>query len=181
MSDNHVSILPANPNDGIDYTGVELKEIYLSCGCFWGGEAWMRRIKGIADTECGYANGTRDNPTYEEVCTGTTAHAECIRVRFAPSIITTAGVLEAFFEIVEQEKISVPGDQYRNGIYWSDDKTAREIDVFISHKKEKGEKIGLELLPLSVFWEAEEYHQDYLEKNPNGFCHVDLSKLNTRK
>lgn len=181
MSDKMKTGLPANPNDEIDYTGVELKEIYLAGGCFWGGEAWMRRIKGVADTEVGYANGTKDNPTYEEVCTGTTGHAECVRVRFAPSVITTAGVLEAFFETIEHERVMAPDGQYRNGVYYNDEEIAADVNAFIEGMKEYGAKIGLQVCPLTVFWAAEDYHQDYLEKNPGGFCHVDLSRLDSRK
>lgn len=177
------SQIPLNPNLKIDYDPTKLKTIYLAGGCFWGTQAYMARVPGVADTAAGYANGQTENPTYEEVCTLPTGHAETVRVRYDPGILPLEKLLEEFFKTINPTQKGRQGndvgDQYRNGIYYTDEKDVPVIRAVIEREQMKYDRpIATEVEPIHCFYDAEEYHQDYLEKNPGGYCHVDLSRLN---
>lgn len=142
----------------------------------------MARIPGVAETTVGYANGTTENPTYEEVCRDDTGHAETVEVLYDPEQVSLEKLLAAFFSIIDpMSKNRQGGDvgaQYRTGVYYTspeDRETAEKAFAEIQTKYEK--PLAVELKPLVNFFIAEEYHQDYLEKNPNGYCHVDFGKL----
>lgn len=174
--------MPDNPNKNICYDAQPLSGVVLAGGCFWGTQAYLRRIPGVAFTECGYANGTTKNPDYSSVCGGTTGHAETVLVKYAAEILPLKKLLTEYFKTVDPTlKNRQGGDigkQYRTGIYYSDpDEEAAIREVVAEEQKKYKKPIVTEVLPLSCFYKAEEYHQDYLEKNPNGYCHVDLSKL----
>jgi len=158
------------------------KTIYLAGGCFWGTEAYFSKLKGVVRTLCGYANGKTANPTYEEVCGSDTGHAETVLVEFDPSIIPMDKLLTEFFKTIDPTTKNRQGNdfgsQYRSGIYYVDAADAPVIQRYVLAKKAEYEKpIVTEILPLSCFYPAEEYHQKYLDKNPNGYCHVDLSLI----
>lgn len=158
-----------------------MKEIYLAGGCFWGVEEYMSRIKGVVDTEVGYANGTKENPTYQEVCTGTTGHTETTYVKYDENIISLEEILNKFWNIIDPTMLNRQGpdigNQYRTGIYYIDDADLPTINKTLEKEKLKYNKpIVTEIMPLKHFYDAEEYHQDYLKKNPGGYCHIDLSK-----
>lgn len=158
-----------------------MKEIYLAGGCFWGVEEYMSRIDGVVDTEVGYANGTKANPTYEEVCTGTTCHAETTYIKYDEKIISLEELLTRFWNIIDPTLLNRQGpdigNQYRTGIYYVDEEDLYLINKTLEEQKTKYTKpIVTEILPLKSFYKAEEYHQDYLKKNPGGYCHIDLSK-----
>ncbi|NLY85124.1 MAG: peptide-methionine (S)-S-oxide reductase MsrA [Tissierellia bacterium] len=158
-----------------------MKEIYFAGGCFWGVEEYMSRIDGVMDTEVGYANGTKENPTYEEVCTGITGHAETTYVKFDESIISLEELLNKFWNIIDPTLLNRQGpdigNQYRTGIYYVDEEDLNVINKTLEEQKKKYSKpIVTEIMPLKCFYRAEEYHQDYLKKNPGGYCHIDLSK-----
>jgi peptide methionine sulfoxide reductase msrA/msrB len=175
-------MLPDNPNRNISYDVSKLKEIWLAGGCFWGVEAYMSRVYGVYDVTVGYANGNKENPTYKEVCTGDTGFAETVHVKYDPERIGLKALLEEFFKIIDPTSRNRQGNdvgsQYRTGIYYKDEKDKKVIDEVIALEQEKyTAKIQTEVLPLSSYYPAEEYHQDYLEKNPYGYCHVDFSKL----
>lgn len=158
-----------------------MKEIYFAGGCFWGVEEYMSRIDGVMDTEVGYANGTKENPTYEEVCTGITGHAETTYVKFDESIISLEELLNKFWNIIDPTLLNRQGpdigNQYRTGIYYVDEEDLDVINKTLEEQKKKYSKpIVTEIMPLKCFYRAEEYHQDYLKKNPGGYCHIDLSK-----
>ncbi len=158
-----------------------MKEIYLAGGCFWGVEEYMSRIKGVVDTEVGYANGTKENPTYQEVCTGTTGHTETTYVKYDENIISLEEILNKFWNIIDPTMLNRQGpdigNQYRTGIYYIDDADLPTINKTLEKEKLKYNKpIVTEIIPLKHFYDAEEYHQDYLKKNPGGYCHIDLSK-----
>lgn len=156
-----------------------MKEIVLAGGCFWGIEAYIFRIDGVIETEVGYANGTKENPTYEEVCTLQTGHAEACYVRYNENIITLEELLNKFWEVIDPTLTNRQGGdighQYRTGIYYID---MLDLDVILKTKKEQQKlyntSIVTEIEPLKCFYAAEEYHQKYLEKNPNGYCHINL-------
>lgn len=174
--------LPPNPNIGKTFDRNALREIYLAGGCFWGVEAFMARIPGVADTEVGYANGITENPTYEAVCRGDTGHAETVRVMYDPRQVSTEKLLEAFFSIIDPLSKNRQGNdigtQYRTGVYYTspDDLTAIQR-VFTAEQAKYNRPLNVERKPLSNFYPAEEYHQDYLDKNPNGYCHVNFDGL----
>ena len=179
---NHNEYLPPNPNKTIDYTGRTLRDIWLAGGCFWGTEAYMARIPGVADTDVGYANGHTVNPTYQAVCTGKTGFAETVLVRFDPGRISLAELLGHFFEIIDptswNRQGNDVGDQYRSGIYYRDPADLPVIEAAVAKVAATlTKRIMTEVKPLENFYPAEEYHQDYLEKNPGGYCHVSFATL----
>lgn len=158
------------------------KCIYFAGGCFWGTEAYFSMIKGVINTQCGYANGTTKNPTYEEVCNQSTNHAETVMVEYDDSVITLDKLLNEFFKIInptaKNRQGNDIGNQYRSGIYYSNASDSSTIKNFIESKKyEYDRPIVTEVLPLSCFYPAEDYHQHYLDKNSGGYCHVDLSLI----
>lgn len=158
-----------------------MKEIYFAGGCFWGVEEYFSRVNGVIETKVGYANGTKENPTYEEVCTGTTKHAETVYIRYDDSIVTLEELLQKFFNIIDPTLLNRQGgdigNQYRTGVYYVDEEDKNKIAKFMEEvQKDYRQKIVTELLPLKCFYLAEDYHQKYLKKNPNGYCHIDLSR-----
>ena len=156
--------------------------IYLAGGCFWGVEAFISRLKGVNNTEVGYANGMDLAPTYEKVCSGRTGHTETVKVTYNPQIISLEEILENYFRIIDpftkNRQGNDAGTQYRTGIYWQDpaDKTA-VINFLKAKQKELPKRIVVEAHEIYNFYPAEEYHQKYLEKNPEGYCHVDLNLI----
>ena len=160
----------------------KLKSIYFAGGCFWGVEEYFSRIPGVYDVTSGYANGETVNPTYEEVCFNDTGHAETVCVMYDPDIISLKLLTEQLFRIIDplskDRQGNDIGSQYRTGVYYtnfSDEEVIRK--VFIAEQKKYDTEIAVELLPLEHFYLAEEYHQDYLKKNPNGYCHVNFCLL----
>ena len=174
--------LPENPNTAIDYTASTLRDIWLAGGCFWGAEAYMARVYGVADTTVGYANGRTEHPTYHDVCHNDTGHAETVQVRYDPSRVQLDTLLRHFFAIIDPTSLNRQGGdhgtQYRTGIYWRDDSDLPVIRAVLDQEAKKYEKpIVTEVLPLVQFFPAEDYHQDYLEKHPDGYCHVHFDTL----
>ena len=160
--------------------------IYLAGGCFWGVEAFISRLKGVNNTEVGYANGRDLAPTYEKVCTGKTGHAETVKATYNPKIIPLEEILESFFKIIDPYSLNRQGPdigtQYRTGIYWQEE-SQRDTVINFLRKKQKvsPERIVVEARPISSFYPAEGYHQKYLEMNPQGYCHVDLNLINDKE
>ncbi|WMM26463.1 peptide-methionine (S)-S-oxide reductase MsrA [Tissierella sp. MB52-C2] len=158
-----------------------MKEVYLAGGCFWGVEEYMSRIAGVVDTKVGYANGIKENPSYEEVCTGTTGHTETTYVKYDENIISLEELLNKFWRIIDPTMLNRQGpdigNQYRTGIYYVDQNDLDIINKTLEEQKTKYDRpIVTEIMSLQSFFNAEEYHQDYLKKNPSGYCHIDLSK-----
>ncbi|MBW7455412.1 peptide-methionine (R)-S-oxide reductase MsrB [Paenibacillus sepulcri] len=172
----------ANPNDKIDYSQSDLQTIYLAGGCFWGIEAYISRIIGVQDATSGYANGTGENPTYEDVVRGDRGFAETVEVKYDPKRIQLPDLLTDFFKVINPTSVNKQGNDaginYRSGIYYVNDADASVINAVVAKEQKKyDKKIVTEVLPLTNYYLAEDYHQDYLEKNPDGYCHVDLSIL----
>lgn len=157
-----------------------MREIVLAGGCFWGIEAYMSRIKGVLNTKVGYANGIKKSPTYEEVCTGTTGHAEACYISYDENQVSLEELLNKFWNIIDPTLINRQGNdrghQYRTGIFYMN---PEDLEVIEKTKKEQQKKydksIVTEVEPLKCFYHAEEYHQKYLQKNPGGYCHIDLN------
>ena len=156
--------------------------IYLAGGCFWGVEAFISRLKGVNNTEVGYANGRDLAPTYEKVCTGKTGHAETVKATYNPKIISLEEILENFFKIIDpysrNRQGADIGTQYRTGIYWQEESQRDTVINFLREKqKVSAKRIVVEAHAISSFYPAEAYHQKYLERNPQGYCHVDLNLI----
>jgi len=154
-----------------------MAEIYLAGGCFWGVEKYIKLIRGVLDTQVGYANGKTENPTYEEVCRNNTGHAETVKVVYDPQVLKLELLLDLYFEAIDPTSLNRQGGdvgtQYRTGIYYTDENDLDVITRVIEEQQKKYDKpIVTEVLPLKNFYPAEEYHQDYLDKNPGGYCHI---------
>ena len=169
-------------NESLDenYSGDDFEEIYLAGGCFWGVEEYMERINGVIDVSSGYANGKTENPSYEEVIYNNTGHAETVHVKYDPEIIDLKGVLLYYFKVINPTSVNKQGNdrgsQYRTGIYYVNEDQVDIIKDVIAKEQEDHEKqIVVEVEPIDNYYLAEEYHQNYLKKNPNGYCHIDLS------
>ena len=156
-----------------------MKNLILAGGCFWGVDAYFRQLKGVHDTKSGYANGNKENPTYREVCEGIATHAEAVKITYDPSVLSLNELLDHFFRIIDPTTLNRQGNdvgvQYRSGIYYDDDAT-KETSLKYIEKEQLNykKKIVVQVEPLKNFYLAEDYHQDYLQKNPNGYCHIDL-------
>ncbi len=167
------------------YTGEDFEEIYLAGGCFWGVEAYMERVNGVIDVSSGYANGNSENPSYEDVIYKQTGHAETVHVKYDPKIIDLEKVLLYYFKVINPTSINKQGNdigsQYRTGIYYvNDDQIDIINNVVKNEQKSYDDIIVVEVAPLDNYYLAEDYHQDYLEKNPNGYCHINLNLANEK-
>jgi methionine-S-sulfoxide reductase len=161
----------------------DVETAIFAAGCFWGVQEYFSRVKGVIKSESGYTGGTKKNPTYEEVCTGKTGHAESVRVIFDPKVVSYDRLLQHFWELHDPTSLNKQGNdigsQYRSAIFY----TNPEQEIHARSSLEKlvksgrySQKIVTEILPAKEFYTAEEYHQNYLKKNPYGYCHIDLRK-----
>ena len=160
------------------------KQIWLAGGCFWGLQAYLDKLHGVIHTNVGYANGNTENPSYEQVCYQNTGHAETVYVQYDPQMIPLPTLLSYFFRVVDPTTLNRQGNdrgvQYRSGIYYQDPADLPIILASISLEQKKySTPLVVETLPLRNYAAAEEYHQKYLEKNPNGYCHIDIASLDT--
>jgi peptide-methionine (S)-S-oxide reductase len=157
-----------------------MEDAIFGAGCFWGLQAIFRTINGVSATEVGYCGGNTSEPTYQEVCAGKTGHAEVIRVTFDPEIVSYRSLLEYFFKMhdpttVDRQHNDI-GPQYRSCIYYYNNDQKIQAEEIVKELTEGNffrEPIVTQLEMATKFYIAEEHHQDYLEKNPNGYmCHV---------
>ena len=152
--------------------------IVLGGGCFWCTEAVYVKVRGVTDVESGYSNGQAQRPSYEAVCTGTTGHAEVVKLEYDPAQVSTRQILEIFFTVHDPTQLNQQGadvgTQYRSGIYYTTTEQKEEAEKIIREltaDKAFGRPIVTEVAPLANYWPAEEYHQDFFEKNPHqGYC-----------
>ena len=156
------------------------KDIYLAGGCFWGTEHYFKQIEGVTMTEVGFANGHTENPTYKEVYTDTTGYAETVLVRYRPEVVSLEFLLHMFFMAIDPTSLNKQGHdegtRYRTGVYFTAPEDLPIIEkVFAEEQKKHATPLAVEKLPLKNFYTAEEYHQDYLDKNPDGYCHLPQS------
>lgn len=161
-----------------NYDKTKVKVIHLAGGCFWGLEAYMQKLNGVEDAVSGYANGKTENPSYYDL--KTSGHAETVKVVYNPDIISLEDILAHYLRVVNPVSVNKQGNdvgtQYRTGIYYTDEADKAIIENILAKEQTKHDKpIAIEVEPLKQFYDAEEYHQDYLEKNPGGYCHIDLS------
>lgn len=158
------------------------KEIYIAGGCFWGVQEYYSRVSGVKESMAGYANGHKDSPTYQEVCTGDTGHVETVKVVYDSEVVTLRELIEKFFKVVDPTQLNRQandiGSQYRNGIYYVEEADKVVIEEVIESKRNEYSKpIVTEVQMLDKFYLAEEYHQDYLKKNPGGYCHISFDDM----
>ena len=164
------------------------KTIVLAGGCFWGVEKVFKALDGVVETTTGYANGITENPTYEEVCRNETGYKEAVKVVYQPDIVSLSTIIRAFFLCIDPRQRNRQGNdfgtQYQTGIYYVDENDLAVIKPIYTSERRKYDRFFVELEPLKNFYSAEEYHQDYLDKHPNGYCHItafemeEVKKLN---
>lgn len=153
-------------------------EIYFAGGCFWGTEHFLKQIKGVESTQVGYANSKVANPSYEQVCSGKTNAAETVKVVYHPEEVDLRLLIDLYFQTIDPTSLNRQGNdrgtQYRTGIYYTNIDDVAVINKAISELETKyNNPIVVEVKPLENFYPAELYHQDYLEKNPTGYCHIN--------
>jgi peptide methionine sulfoxide reductase msrA/msrB len=167
-----------------DYKNSRYKEIYMAGGCFWGVQAYIDRIDGIEYTNVGYANGKSEVTDYYSI--KNTGHAETVYVVYDPEKISLGELLKYYYSIIDPESLNKQGNdqgtQYRTGLYYVDEDDKKIIEeVTAEEQKKYSEKIVTEIEPLENYVLAEDYHQNYLENNPGGYCHIDLSQIPREK
>lgn len=156
-----------------------MKEIYLAGGCFWGVEGYFAQLDGVVATRVGYANGQTEETSYALI--GATDHAETVRITYAPERISLQDLLRHYLRMIDPFSVNRQGHdvgrQYRTGIYYTDPADVACATQFLEAVAATApdRQVAVELAPLAHFIDAEDYHQSYLQKNPQGYCHVDLS------
>lgn len=155
------------------------KTIYLAAGCFWGAQHYLKQINGVLGTETGFANGNASlgDVTYKQVYTDSTGYAEAVRVLFDPDVLPLRTLIELYFKSINPVSVNQQGEdrgtRYRTGIYYTAEADLPTIrEVFDSVQKLHATPLAVEVEPLKVFQPADEYHQDYLDKHPDGYCHL---------
>ncbi len=162
------------------------KEIYFAGGCFWGTEHFFKQVRGVVSTEVGYANGNTENPTYEQVCSTETGFAETVKVVYNPNEVSLSLLLDLYFKTIDPTSLNKQGGdigtQYRTGIYYTDESDKLIISQELDKLSQKyNAPVVVENEPLRNFYRAEDYHQDYLDKNPAGYCHINPSLFQLAK
>ena len=168
------------PKKDTESVPINARTIYLAGGCFWGVEAYFERIDGVLDAVSGYANGTSENPSYEDVVYRKTGHAETVKVVYNPDKLSLDDILQYYFRIIDPTSLNKQGNdrgvQYRTGVYTTDPAEQTVVAAALTALQARYKRpVVVENTPLVHFYDAEQYHQDYLLKNPNGYCHVDLN------
>ena len=159
-----------------------MKEIYFAGGCFWGTEHYLRQFEGVTETLTGYANGFIPDPVYEQVYTDKTGYVECVKVLYDPEIISLTTLCRLFFRsidpLLKDRQGNDIGTRYRTGIYWTDDEEKTVVEeVYKEIQAKHSSPLMVEKCSLKCFFPAEDYHQDYLLKNPDGYCHLSPAEL----
>lgn len=157
-------------------------EIYFAGGCFWGTEHYFKQLEGVLETQAGYANGDIPSPTYQQVYTDTTGFAECVKVTYNSEIIPLETLCRMYFRSIDPLIMNRQGNdcgtRYRTGIYWTKESDKEIVEKIYSEIESLYKTpLAVEKLPLKNFYPAEEYHQEYLMKNPQGYCHLSFETL----
>ena len=180
--DQSLTISPKHYVNGQDVQGPypeECKELHVAMGCFWGAEKLFWQQHGVYSTSVGYTGGYTKNPTYQEVCSGNTGHTEAVLVVYDPVMVSLRELLRIFWEEHDPTQYMRQGNdigtQYRSAVYFSDEITLDLINQRENQYQERLTEFGrgsivTEIKPLEAFFYAEDYHQQYLAKNPNGYC-----------
>ncbi|HRE39898.1 MAG TPA: bifunctional methionine sulfoxide reductase B/A protein [Ignavibacteria bacterium] len=174
--------LPKVISNKMESSGSNYQKAIFASGCFWGTEYYMQKAKGVISTTVGYIGGWKENPTYEEVCTGKTGHAEAVEVVFDPSLTSYEELAKLFFETHDPTQINRQGpdigEQYRTEIFYMDDTQKDISEKLIKILEAKGFKVATKLTKADKFWNAENYHQDYYQNNgKTPYCHIYKKKF----
>lgn len=174
ISDNKI----AGKQKQMNLEGKNIKEIYFAGGCFWGTEHLFQQIRGVVATEVGYANGKIKNPTYEQVVSHTTGFAEAVKVKYDADQVDLKLLIDLYFKSIDPTTLNKQGndvgDNYRSGIYFTDKETEATVKSEVQKLATNYKKpVVVETVNLKNFYKAEDYHQDYLDKNPGGYCHIE--------
>ena len=160
----------------------------FAAGCFWGVEDAFQSVPGVVATRVGYCGGHTENPTYRDVCSHDTGHAESVEVTFDPQRISYKDLLKVFWECHDPTQINRQGpdfgEQYRSVIFYHTEDQHKAALASLSELENSHafrRAIATQIVPAAIFWEAEEYHQKYLDKNPNGYCHIHKEKFEQAK
>ena len=169
-------------DEEITYIDTTDNVIYLAGGCFWGMEQLMQSIPGVIDAESGYANGTCEaDADYKTVCKGETGFRETVRVEYDPEQVSLDALLLAYFYVidptVQNRQGNDRGSQYQTGVYFTNESARETVKRIAEIERGRSEKFFVEIGPLKNYYPAEEYHQNYLEKNPNGYCHIPRAEM----
>jgi len=160
---------------------MKKKEIYLAGGCFWGVEEAFRRLQGVGEVVSGYTGGRAPNPSYEDVCRGDTGHAEAVRVRFDPALISYEQILHRFFEIHDPTQLNRQGpdwgEQYRSAVFYQGAEQKAVVEKLVARLRELGYKVVTQIAPAGPFYEAEAYHQDFARRTGRGVCHMSVPRF----
>lgn len=161
---------------------INMKEIYLAAGCFWGSEKYLASVRGVLATDVGYANGDSDQTCYEAVCTGSTGHAETVRVAYDEEQLPLEALLNMYYRVIDPTSLNRQGNdvgtQYRTGIYYSDPADQKIIQSSIRQlSRALQQPLAIEVKPLENYCRAEDCHQKYLDKNPGGYCHISPAAI----
>lgn len=168
----------AYETDRQDTINMNTKEIYFAGGCFWGTEHFFSLVPGVVSTVVGYANSIVANPSYKEVCTGKTDAAETVKVVFNADEVDVKKLVDLYMLTIDPTSVDRQGNdvgtQYRTGVYYTDSvEDAQIVDALAPYRQRYGSRFAVETGPLKNFYPAEDYHQDYLDKNPGGYCHIN--------
>lgn len=166
----------------MDFSQESEHVIYLAGGCFWGLEHLMQSIPGVIDAQSGYANGTGESDAnYRTVCSGKTGFRETVRVDYDPEQVSLDALLMAYFYVIDptvkNRQGNDIGSQYQTGIYYTNEKAKETVERIAELERSRSKAFFVEIGPLLNFYSAEEYHQNYLEKNPGGYCHIPLEEM----
>ena len=166
----------------MDFSNESEHVIYLAGGCFWGLEQLMQSIPGVIDAQSGYANGSgEEEADYETICAGDTGFRETVRVEYDPDQVSLDALLLAYFYVidptVENRQGNDIGTQYQTGVYYTNEKAKETVERIAELERSRSKKFVVEIGPLLNYYPAEEYHQDYLVKNPLGYCHIRREEM----
>lgn len=159
--------------------------IYLAGGCFWGVQKFLDQFRGVRQTEVGYANGRTADPSYEDVCRRNTGHAETVKVDYDPAVLPTEELLRYYFMVIDPLSVDRQGNdigtQYRTGIYYEDASLLPAIETVCAEVEDRvGRPLAVEVGPLENYYRAEQYHQNYLDKHPFGYCHIPRAMMHLK-
>ncbi len=181
---NSISLkfIPAGASRSEGKKEMQTQKAYLAGGCFWGTEYYLKQAKGVTGVKVGYMGGNKKNPTYKEVCSGTTGHIEANEVSFDPTKTTYEEVAKLFFEIHDPTQVGRQGpdigEQYKSVVFYADEEQKKTVEKLIGLLKAKGFKVATELRAAKEFWPAEDYHQDYYAKTgKEPYCHRPVKRF----
>ncbi len=184
---NSISLVfqPASAPASGPATRAATQEAIFAGGCFWGVDHYFRQVIGVLEVTSGYSGGTTANPTYKEVCTGKTGHAESVRVIFDPARVTYEALAKLFFEIHDPDELNRQGPdvgtQYRSAIFYKSEQQKQIAEKLSAQLRANGYKVVTELTPAGEFYPAEDYHQDYITKHPDRSCHLRVPRFEQKK